>query len=296
MGGAVDRGKGMNPAIQKRLDSVPDKAKTKNDKLLDGIGKQFNAQELRAISRGEGMGRVTPLKVNIDFHGEEVRFGFFTDPHMGSIYYHESFMESAIAKWKEEKVDFVVCGGDVTHGMDARKYNLLYELTHVGYASQQVYAVEQLKRIPFPIYLIDGNHDRWFESVGGCIVEDICRQVPGATYLGRDEGKIKIGKAEIMVWHGEDGSSYATSYRIQKLIESLTGGEKPNVLLCGHTHKQGYFFERNIHAVSGGALSIQSRWMRSKRLACHSGYHTVRMTVNNGGVGEFTVTWKPFYA
>lgn len=283
-------------ALQAKLAALPDKPKTKGDKLLAEVGKQFTPKELKAISRGEGLGRVTPLKVHVDFRGEEIRFGYLTDTHMGSIYYHEDFLANAIEKWKAEKVDFVIHGGDVTHGMDARKYNLLYELTHIGFAAQKEYAVEQLKRIPFPLYVIDGNHDRWYEVVGSHIVEDICKEVPGATYLGRDEGKIRLGRAEIMVWHGEDGSSYATSYRIQKLIESFTGGEKPHVLLCGHTHKQGYFFERNIHAVTGGALSVQSRWMRSKRLACHSGYHTVRMTVNEGGVGEFGVTWKPFYA
>ena len=263
--------------------------------ILFDINQKFSEKELRALSKSTGVGQVSPLKVNIDFHGDEIRFGFFTDPHMGSIYYREEFMDSFIRRCEEGKADFVVCGGDVTHGMDPSKYNLLYELTHIGYAAQKDYAIQQLKRIPFPIYTIDGNHDRWYESLGAHIVEDICKEIPGAKYLGRDEGDIEIAGITIKTWHGEDGNSYATSYRIQKLIESLTGGEKPNVLLCGHTHKQGYFFERNIHAVTGGALSTQSRWMRSKRLACHSGYHFITMRVNDGGVGEFTVTWKPFY-
>ena len=160
--------------------------------VLKDIGKKFNEKELQAISKSVGIGRVNPLKVNIDFHGKEVRFGFFTDPHMGSIYYREEFMKSFIDKCKEEKVDFVVCGGDVTNGMDERKYNLLYELTHIGYAAQKEYSVSQLKQIPFPLYMIDGNHDRWYESLGAHIVEDICKEVPGSTYLGRDEGDIKI--------------------------------------------------------------------------------------------------------
>ena len=286
----------MKGVLSKRLEALPSKPKGKGDKLLEGIGQQFSPKELKAISKGEGLGRVTPLKVKADFHGEEVRFGYLTDTHMGSIYYHEDFLASAVQKWKEEKVDFVVHGGDVTNGMDPRKYNILFESTHIGFDEQKKYAVAQLKRIPFPLYVIDGNHDRWYEAMGGHIVEDICKEVPGSTYLGRDEGKIQLGRVEIMVFHGEDGNSYATSYRVQKLIESLTGGEKPHVLVVGHTHKQGYFFERNIHAVSGGALSTQSRWMRSKRLACHSGFHTCRMTVNDSGVGEFTVTWTPFYA
>lgn len=264
-------------------------------KILMDIKGKFTEKELQALSKGAGVGKVEPLKVNIDFHGDEVRFGFFTDPHMGSIYYRPEFMDSFIQRCEEGKADFVVCGGDVTHGMDPSKYNLLYELSEIGYSAQKDYSISQLQRIAVPLYMVDGNHDRWYESLGAHIVEDICKEVPGSKYLGRDEGDIEIGGVRIKVWHGEDGNSYATSYRIQKLIESLTGGEKPNVLLCGHTHKQGYFFERNIHAVSGGALSMQSRWMRSKRLACHSGYHFITMKINEGGVGEFTVTWKPFY-
>jgi predicted phosphodiesterase len=270
------------------------KLDVKNPVLID-IGNKFSEKELRAISKGSGVGQVAPLKVNIDFHGEEVKFAFFTDPHMGSIYYRELFLDSLVAKCTEEKADFVVCGGDVTNGMHPSKYNLLYELTHIGYAQQKDYAVSQLSKIPLTVYVVDGNHDRWFEAMGAHIVEDICKEVPNAKYIGRDEGDIQLGNITIKVFHGEDGSSYATSYRMQKLIESFTGGEKPNVLLCGHTHKQGYFFERNIHAVSGGALSTQSRWMRSKKLACHSGYHFIKMRINKGGIGEFTVSWLPFY-
>jgi predicted phosphodiesterase len=263
---------------------------------VQNIAKQFNQKEIEAIAKSTGIGQVNPLKVKIDFQGEEIRFGFFTDPHMGSIYYREEFLDSFIRRCEEGRADFVVCAGDLTNGMDPRKYNLLYESTHIGFAAQKDYAVEQLKRIPFPVYAVDGNHDRWYEAMGAHIVDDICKEVPGSKYIGRDEGIIQIGDISIMVFHGEDGSSYATSYRVQKLIESFTGGEKPNVLLCGHTHKQGYNFERNIHAVSGGALSTQSRWMRSKKLPCHSGYHFITMRVNEGGVGEFTPTFKPFYA
>lgn len=206
--------------------------------ILFDIHKKFSEKELRALSKGVGVGRVDPLKVNIDFHGDVIRFGFFTDPHMGSIYYHPEFMDSFVQRCEEGKADFVVCGGDVTHGMDPSKYNLLYELTEIGYAAQKDYAISQLRRIPFPLYMVDGNHDRWYEALGAHIVEDICKEVPGSKYLGRDEGDIEIRGIKIKVWHGEDGNSYATSYRIQKLIESLTGGEKPNVLLCGHRSEE----------------------------------------------------------
>jgi hypothetical protein len=111
-----------------------------------------------------------------------------------------------------------------------------------------------------------------------------CCEVPNGLILVRRNGKT--------LW---TFNSYAVSYRMQKLIESFTGGSKPNVLLMGHSHKQGYFFDRHIHAVSGGALSTQSKWMRSKRMANHAGYHFITMRVDADGVRSFTLTWTPFY-
>jgi predicted phosphodiesterase len=268
-----------------------------DSRYLRGIGGRYTDQELKALSTGKGISTfaLTPPKVRIDQPGKEIRFGFFTDTHMSSIYYHESFLDDFIQTCQNKDAQFCIFGGDLTHGMDPRKYNLLYELKDIGYAAQKEYAEQQLSKIPFHVYLICGNHDRWYESIGAHIVEDVCDNVPNAEYIGRDEGDIEIGGILIRVFHGEDGSSYATSYRVQKLIESFQGGEKPNVLLMGHAHKQGYFFDRNIHAVSGGAMCTQSRWMRSKRMANHSGYHFITIKVDDDGVREFTISFTPFY-
>jgi predicted phosphodiesterase len=271
--------------------------KKREARFLEGIYEQYSHDELKAISKGKSISTfsVKPPKVNIDHSGDEIRFGFFTDSHMGSIYYHEEFLDDFIQTCKEKKADFCVFGGDLTHGMDSRKYNLLYELKEIGYAAQKHYAEQQLAKIPFYTYVIDGNHDRWYESIGAHIVEDICNALPNAEYIGRDEGDILTSNVTIRVFHGEDFSSYAFSYRPQKLIESFTGGEKPNVLLMGHAHKQGYFFDRHIHVVSGGALSTQSKWMRSKRMANHAGYHFITIRVDEEGVQEFNLSWRPFY-
>lgn len=622
-----------------------DRKQKRKTRYIGDIHDKYTHEELRALSKGKGLGTfsVSPLKVQRDLTGDEVRFGFFTDTHMSSIYYQEDFLDDFIATCEDRDADFCIFGGDLTHGMDARKYNLLYELKDIGYAAQKEYAEKELLKIPFHTYLVSGNHDRWYEAMGAHIVQDICRNVPNAEYIGRDEGDIEIGGIRIRVFHGEDGScfddkteimtsdgwklfkdlkktdsvatmtksdhifewqnpthitneyydgnmihfkartldclvtpnhgmltraseaatyrrkdlleyptkshirlntewhrkeasdivneyvrqnwqftqvcsgwegttpetiavprresknrgsnpyhfgdipvddiaelmawyvtegharkyvvalsqhkninpenhsalidlaerlgcrygitkrhivihsgelseylraecghlspnkylpkwlkdydtsvlqivfetmikgdgwvtpngygyrsiserlledfseiaiklgykitfqkggesvtvksvqttptvntrpeivkysgrvyccevpnglilvrrngktlwtfnSYATSYRIQKLIEAFQGGEKPNVLLMGHSHKQGYFFDRNIHAVSGGAMSTQSKWMRSKRMANHSGYHFVTIRVDEtGGVGEFNLSFRPFY-
>jgi len=117
------------------------------------------------------------------------------------------------------------------------------------------------------------------------------------TYLGHDEGDITLSTAPVTIrlWHGEDGSSYAHSYRIQKIVESFTGGDKPHVLFCGHAHKHTYMFERHIHCIGAGSMQTQSKWMRGKRLASHTGFWIIKMVVNDKGVGSFAPQWFPFY-
>jgi len=133
------------------------------------------------------------------------------------------------------------------------------------------------------------------KSNGYDICQDIADTIENVHMMGHDEGDVEFGPVTVKLWHGEDGSTYAFSYRIQKIVESLTGGEKPDVLLAGHCHKALYVFDRNIHCISCGAIQKQSRWMRSKRHASHTGFWVVRMTVHEKGVGSFTSTWYPYY-
>ena len=131
----------------------------------------------------------------------------------------------------------------------------------------------------------------------GFIVKDIDRAVPNFHFIGHDEGDISLnGLATIKLWHGEDGNSYSLSYRVQKIIEAFHGGEKPSVLLCGHTHKYVKLFERNIHAISVGTLERQTSWMRGKRIAAHVGFCIIDLWVNKNGVAKISETFYTFYS
>jgi predicted phosphodiesterase len=265
--------------------------------VIGKIIENYTEKELQAIANG---GRVLPGQAKapiINFSGKEIIFAHFTDTHIGSVYFNPEYYEKAIEECKKENVKFICHTGDVVEGMSKREGHI-YELTHLGYDKQKEYAIKILNFWKGKYYFIDGNHDRWFiKSNGAIIVKDICEKLKNAKFLGHDEGDISLkGEATIKLWHGEDGSSYAISYRIQKIIESLTGGTKPNILLAGHVHKMGYFFERHIHAFSGGALSTQSSWMRRTRKANHTGFWIIKATINKTGVAKCTGTFYPFYA
>jgi len=91
-------------------------------------------------------------------------------------------------------------------------------------------------------------------------------------------------------------NSYALSYRLQKLVEAITGGHKPNILLAGHVHKFCYIFERHIHAISVPAMQSQTSYMRAKKLAAHTGFIVLDFDVRDEGICNLAVQYFPFYA
>ncbi len=267
-------------------------------KLVSQIMQNYTDKELEAIAKG---GRIVPGygKVPIvSFEGERIRVGAMTDTHLGHVKMPPERIYQAFDEFKKAKIDFMTHCGDVTEGMSNRP-GQVYELSHIGYSLQKNLAVEVFGQwTDTDIYSIDGNHDRWFlKSNGAKIVEDIDAVLPNFHFIGHDEGDISLkGKATLKLWHGEDGNSYALSYRLQKILESLTGGEKPNAMLCGHTHKFVDIFERHVLCTSVGCMQSQTAWMRSKRIAAHPGFAIIDYWVNDKGICKKTSTWHPFYS
>lgn len=274
------------------------KSTIKADPLLLKLREKYSEKELKALANNSNLRMVPGMsKVPVvNFNGESIKFAFITDLHLGSIFAIPEIIKDSFKIFKKENCNFICIAGDVTEGWSNRPGHI-HELTHIGYESQKKHAIEVLSHWDSDMFMIDGNHDRWYiKSNGALIVKDICENLPHAHFLGHDQGTINLdGKANIMLWHGEDGSSYATSYRIQKVVEAFTGGEKPNILLAGHVHKQGYFMERHVHSVIGGAMCQRSSWMKSKRLANHSGFWIIEAAINDSGVSRFKSEWFPLY-
>jgi predicted phosphodiesterase len=264
-----------------------------NTHLLKKIESIYTKKELQTLA---GSGVIEKSNsVHLKFAKQFFKALVITDTHIGSKYTIPDYITDALEKGDKENIDYIFHVGDVVEGMSNRPGHI-YELTEIGYDAQKNKAIEIFKNINKPMYVIDGNHDRWYiKGSGALIVKDIANEIPNMTFIGHDEGSIYIDDIEVMLWHGEDGSSYAHSYRIQKLVESLQGGEKPNVLLTGHVHKSIYVYERNIQTLACGALQFQSKWMRSKRLPSHTGFWIIEVGYDSDGVKEFIPRWFPIY-
>jgi predicted phosphodiesterase len=263
--------------------------------LLKRLSEKFTDKELRAILNSSDIDGTGEDEQTINFEGHEVTLGIMSDLHIGSKYTHTRDIFTAYKEFEKAGVDYIMMPGDITEGMSNRPGHI-YELSDIGYHEQKKKAIVLMNEAPCPIYAIDGNHDRWFiKSNGAKIVSDIADAVEHFHFCGHDNATLRIRDCKIMLWHGEDGASYASSYRPQKIIESIAGGKKPNVILAGHDHKALYLFDRNIHFISSGTMQGQTAWMRGKRLVAYVGFWIVKIVIDQGEVKKITPTWYPFY-
>jgi predicted phosphodiesterase len=243
--------------------------------------------------------RAKPYSIRkLEIEGEHVKFLALGDDHIGSLYFEESVLLSAFKEAEKQGCSFMVNTGDLIEGMSGRAGHV-YELRNIGYSEQRKEAIRLYSQWKKPCYVIEGNHPAWIntkQDAGLNIIEDIAEKVPDMHYLGGHEGRLEINGVSIMLVHGNDASgSYAFSYRLQKIAEMFTGGEKPQICFVGHSHKSIFIQDRNILMVSTGSIQYQSGFMRSKRIPAHTGFWIIDMVTHNNEVKSFTPTWYPVF-
>lgn len=272
----------------------------KVDPIVDKLKRRYTHEELEQIARGEGIQKKFIPFPEIRLDGSHHRAVVISDTHIGSVYSPEEWHDTVAAFVNDpsNKVDCVLHCGDIVEGLKiGRAGTQIYELTDIGFESQKDKAVALMRKYERPIYIISGNHDMYFKEFAGAdIVKAIANEVPNMTYVGHDSADIDFDGCKVRLFHGGDGNSYALSYRLQKLVESYSGGSKPNILLAGHVHKFCYILERNIHAVSVPCMQAQTSFMRGKKLAAHTGFLVLDFDTANGEVRNLSVKMYPFYA
>lgn len=269
------------------------------DPMMERIRMRYSDSEIEAIARGEGIERRRVDFPDIKLNGTHHKFLVISDTHIGSVYSPIEWHDIVSDYANNNGVEAILHCGDLVEGMKIGRIGTqIYELSEIGYEAQKAKAIEILGKYKVPIYIISGNHDFYYQEYAGAnVIKSISDSLENVTYIGHDSADIEVDGAIIRLFHGGDGSnSYAVSYRLQKLCEAITGGEKPNILLAGHVHKFCYIFERNIHAISVPCMQAQTDWMRGKKLAAHTGFLELDFDVSAGSISNLSVRLFPFYA
>lgn len=195
------------------------------NRVLKELSEIYSHKELAAMTKSSVIEK--PNSFHLNFGKNRFRALVIGDTHIGSKYTINSYITDALKKGEDENVDYIFHVGDLVEGMSNRPGHI-YELSELGYDQQKEKAIELFKDIHTDMYIIDGNHDRWYiKSSGALIVKDVADQIEKMHFIGHDEGSLFIDNINVMLWHGEDGSCFDNKTEIQtkngwKLFTDLT--------------------------------------------------------------------------
>lgn len=186
--------------------------------------------------------------------GQRQMLGHISDTHLGSHYCLREQLKDFIHYAYEKGVREITHSGDI---LDGDYGHGKFEMSHMGIDRQTEDLFETLPQLKGLTYhAITGNHDNTFTEksgvdVGQYIVNHFKRRGRNDFYAYGNRGAfLKIRGAVIALWHPRSGGAYATSYGIQKKIESYSSGYKPQILLIGHWHRFAYCDERGVQGIA----------------------------------------------
>ena len=249
---------------------------------------KMGIQPSEVINLAKTLEKSKPIEnVHYKIGKSKVKYVAFGDTHIGNKNYKPHIMTHIGKLAKKDDIDFVACTGDILDGWYQNRPQSLFEQNAIGLDQQLNMATKELSKLPKdkPVFFITGNHtyNTYMRGAGievGPKIVDMMKNkgFDNFHYLGNGEGDIILNNGStIKMLHPDGGTAYAISYRSQKIAESLTGGEKPEVLLIGHFHKAEYIFYRNIHIFQTGTLEGQTKFMRGKHIPAHTGFWVIEM-------------------
>ncbi|MDE2104519.1 MAG: hypothetical protein KGL39_45205 [Patescibacteria group bacterium] len=240
-----------------------------------------------------------------DYQGKWIRFGVVGDKHLGNMHARLDVLKLLYDLYESEGIGTVYDTGNWIDG-EAR-FNKGELLVH-GMDAQLDYWIEnhpQRKGIT-TYYVAGDDHEGWYQQrecleIGKYAM--LRAQDQGRAdlrYLGYAEALIELkaahGSRFMMVNHPGGGAAYAISYKGQKYVESLQGGEKPAIVLQGHYHKANLSYPREVFVVDTATCCDQTLFMRKRQIHAHVGGWIIELLqAPDGRITRFRGEFLPFY-
>lgn len=229
---------------------------------------------------------------------DHIIFALMGDTQIGSKYTQMSYLHNFYDIVEQRGIKDVYHTGDLTEGLKMRVGHE-YELYEVSADEMRDDVIKNYPlREGIRTHFITGNHDASiYKQIGYDIGQAIAHERPDMEYLGRDCAIVKLTpNCTLELRHPWDGTAYALSYKLQKMIEAMESDSKPNILAVGHYHKVEYMFYRNVHAFQTGCFQSQTPFTRGKGISVHMGGWIIDIKVGTDGtIKELSPTFIPFY-
>lgn len=275
------------------------------DVTYNAVKSYIYRQKKKAKASPDNTKRVAVQNQEPEYHKAEwdgtttLRFAIVGDTQIGSKYAQLTYLHNFYDLCEKEGIKDVYHTGDITDGLKMRVGHE-YELYEISTDEMRDDVVKNYpKHEGITTHFITGNHDASiYKHVGYDIGRAIADLRPDMKYLGRDCAVINLTpKCTLELRHPWDGTAYALSYKIQKMIEAMESDSKPNILAVGHYHKAEYLFYRNVHALQTGCFQGQTPFTRGKGISVHMGGWIVTIRVDsNGTIQGFAPEFVPYYS
>lgn len=221
------------------------------DKLQELLkSKGLTAKDLEQLLRPK------PVKVKVKQprKGKFYKFGIVSDTHLCDKACALAELHDFYAKCEKEGISEIVHAGDVVAGMNVYRGQAV-DLVCYGFEDQLAFCVKNYPKFNGQTFFINGNHDLAYKvEAGANFGRHLAQARPDMVYLGDYDATIELNGVKIGLHHGAGGASYALSYKIQRLLQNIGAGQKPQVYVAGHWHASLVMFNRNIHAFLPGCF------------------------------------------
>ena len=227
-----------------------------------------------------------------------LHFAIMGDTQFGSKYAQITYLHDFYDLCAREGITDIYHTGDLTDGLKMRPGHE-YELYEVSADEMRDDVIKNYpRRDGITTHFITGNHDASiYKHIGYDIGQAIANARDDLDYLGKDCAVVNLTpNCTLELRHPWDGTAYAISYKIQKMIEAMESDSKPNILAVGHYHKCEYIFYRNVHALQTGCFQGQTPFTRGKGISVHMGGWIITAHVDeNGYIQRFKPEFIPCY-
>jgi len=286
--------------LSNKLQTYPAKIR---ELLIKLEGKGYN---LKTVEDNE---KISIVKSNTgktvlieNYYGEEIRFGVVSDTHLVSFDDRLSKLNEYYEICRQQEISIVYHAGNIVDGTKAYPGHE-NELRVQGFDKQLEYCINEypnVKGITTKFIASSTSHEgSWFKREGLLIGPKIQEARSDMEYIGLDEADVTWDSMNIVmkIMHPGAGSAYALSYRGQKIVESFTGGDKPNILVLGHFHKAGWFIIRNVHVLLAGCFQNQTPFMRKRSLEAMKGGYIITLKIGEDkrSIVRFVPEFFPIY-
>ena len=237
-----------------------------------------------------------PMVIDFKKYAEkEYCIGVTADNHIGSKYERMDVLESLFDRFADRGVEQVYqCGNIIDGECRFNKYDI-YVHGVEGQVENLIDKWPQRKGIKTD-FITGDCHEGWWiarENLNiGQKIEDEAKRAgrDDLRFRGHLECDIKYeqkgGSSVIRLVHPGGGTPYAVSYPSQKYVESLQGGEKPNLILGGHHHKYNHGYPREVHYIESLCTQDQTPFMRKKKIQAIVG--GLILWIKQNEIGIFT--------